>query len=69
MDEYGAGEKVQWLRALVALAQDPGLAPSTNMVVQNHPQIPFHRIQAPPSQTSVDIRDIHSAHTSIQANC
>ena len=29
-------EMVQWLRALVALAEDPGSVPSTHMVAYNH---------------------------------
>jgi hypothetical protein len=29
-------EMVQWLRALVALAEDPGSVPSVHMVAYNH---------------------------------
>jgi hypothetical protein len=34
--EQGAGEMTQHLRALPAHAKDPGLIPSTQIVVHNH---------------------------------
>ena len=33
---FGAGEMIQWLRALTALAEEPGSIPSTHMVAKNH---------------------------------
>jgi hypothetical protein len=33
---WRVGEMAWWLRTLVALAEDPGLAPSAHMVVYNH---------------------------------
>ena len=35
IDTSGAGEMAQWLRALSALAEDPGSIPSTHMVAKN----------------------------------
>ena len=35
-DHHRDKEMVRWFRALVALAEDPGLAPNTHMVVHNH---------------------------------
>ena len=32
----GAGAMAQWLRALAAHPEDPGLVPSTHMAAQNH---------------------------------
>jgi hypothetical protein len=33
--KLGAGEMAQWLRALAALAKDPGLVPNTHTVTQD----------------------------------
>ena len=38
------GETAQWLRAWVALIEDPGLVPSTHMVAQNYLQLQFQGI-------------------------
>ena len=35
---FGAGEIVQWMRALAALAEDLGLVPSTLMATHDHLQ-------------------------------
>ena len=36
---YGAGETTQQLHAVVVLAEDLGLVPSTHVVVDSHPQL------------------------------
>jgi hypothetical protein len=33
---YRAAEMVQWLKALVALAEDPGSVPDTRVVAHSH---------------------------------
>lgn len=33
----GSGEMAPWLRALAALAEDPGVVPKSHMVAQSHP--------------------------------
>lgn len=35
----GAGQMAQWLRVLVALADEPGLVPSTYMGARNHQSV------------------------------
>ena len=37
--EAGARELAQWLRVLAALAEDPGLVPSTHMLAHSYPQL------------------------------
>lgn len=34
MVDWGAGERVQWLRAVSAFGEDPGTVPNTDMVAQ-----------------------------------
>jgi hypothetical protein len=56
----GAGEMARGLRALIALAEDTGLIPSTHMMAHNHPELWFQRIQSS-LLTSVDPRHKHAA--------
>jgi hypothetical protein len=37
--KFKAGEMAQWLRALSALPEDPGLTPSSHMAAYNHLQL------------------------------
>ena len=45
----GAGEMAWWLRALAALAENPGLVPGALMTAQNHVYIQFQGISLVPS--------------------
>lgn len=42
-----SGETTQWVRALVALPEDPGPVPSTYMVAHNCLELPSQNIQGP----------------------
>lgn len=56
----GTGEMAHWLRTLVVLLEDPGLIPSTYMVVYNFLYLEFQTIQCPLLVT-VGTRDAHGA--------
>jgi hypothetical protein len=40
-NNFWAGEMAQWLRACVALAEEPSLVPDTHMVIHNHLSVQF----------------------------
>jgi hypothetical protein len=56
----------QWLRALIALTEDPGSIPSTHMMVHNHAPVPgdlmpssdFNRHQAHIRYTDIHVGKI-----------
>lgn len=54
----GNGVMVQWLRAVVALADDRGPIPSTHMVTHSHLYVWFQRLQI-----CVSNRHGHGTHT------
>ena len=45
--KLGTGERVQQLRALAALPEDPGLIPSNHMVVHSHLSLQHQGIPCP----------------------
>lgn len=55
-----------WLRALAALAESPGLGPSTHMESHNHLQPQFQGIRCP-LLASMGIRHAHGTHIDTQA--
>lgn len=62
----GAGEMVKWLKALVALAEDAGLASSACMVAHSHPYLQFQELQHPllaPHETTCTCRQNILPHT------
>lgn len=60
------GQRVQWLRTLAILAEDPGSIPSTHMVLHNHLSLQSQGIQCP-LLNSVAIRHTHGAQIYMQA--
>ena len=58
------GEVTQWLRALAALPEDPGLIPSTHITAHNFLQLQVWEIQhILLASAGTDIRAVVTPHT------
>jgi hypothetical protein len=55
----GPGETIQWLRALVALPEDPGSIPSAHMVAHNQSYLQFQGIRYPHTDMHADKTPMH----------